>query len=244
MSDGVRKWISEEQRPTFEAFVAGLSPAEGTLEDLALAFAAASGHAEATRAIDAQLRLARPNIARIDADPSFLDEVHQVTLERLISPQRPRLREYAALGPLGAWLRATAVRVALDLKRRDAKERPEENLEALMGSTGSDKSAHRGLTAKQVSAAIRSALDSLSPRDRTLLRLHYFEGTTLDALARTYAVHRASIARWLAEARAVVMEKTRAQLASTHGGDELSDALMSVQSQLDVSFRQVFEAGE
>ncbi|MFT3711972.1 MAG: sigma-70 family RNA polymerase sigma factor [Archangium sp.] len=243
MDDQKRKWISDAQRTEFDAFVAELSPAPGTLDDLALAFAATRGDQTAARAIDTLLRESRPNVARIDGDPSFLDEVHQTTLERLFAPDRPRLREYKALGPLGAWLRATAVRVALDLKRATSKERPEENLEALMGGGGSEK-PHRSLTAKQVSAAIRTALDALSPRDRTLLKLHYFEGTTLDALARTYNVHRASVARWLADARAVVMEKTRAQLSSTHGGDELSDALMSVQSQLDVSFRQVFESGD
>jgi RNA polymerase sigma-70 factor (ECF subfamily) len=234
-------WISPALQPAFDAFVAELSPAAGTEDDLALAFAASHGDAAATRAIDALLREVRPNVARIDGDPSFLDEVHQHTLERLLATDQPRLREYAALGPLGAWLRATAVRVALDLKRRDAKERPAEDLEALVGATDRRDLAHRRLTAAQVSQAIRDALEHLTPRDRTLLRLHYFEGATLEALARTYSSHRATVARWLADARALVMERTRVALSSSLGGDELGDALGSIQSQLDVSFRQVFE---
>lgn len=233
------KWLSPELKPKFDAFVAELSPAAGTLDDLALAFAASHGHKDAQRALDALLREARPNVARIDGDASFLDEVHQTTLERLLTSNK--LREYKALGPLGAWLRATAVRVALDLKRKDNKERPAEDLEALVGSTHRNDLTSRKLTAAQVSQAIREALDHLTPRDRTLLRLHYFEGVTLEALARTYDSHRATVARWLADARALVMEKTRVALSSAVGGDELSDALNSIQSQIDVSFRQVFE---
>lgn len=235
----MEKWISPELEPKFDAFVSELSPADDTLDDLALAFAATHGNKDAHRALDALLRQARPNIARIDGDASFLDEVHQVTLERLLTSNK--LAEYKALGPLGAWLRATAVRVALDLKRKGNKERPAEDLEALVGSTDRRDLTSRKLTAAQVSQAIRESLEHLSPRDRTLLRLHYFEGVTLEALARTYDSHRATVARWLADARALVMERTRVALSSSVGGDELSDALNSIQSQIDVSFRQVFE---
>ena len=241
----VEGWISSSQREAFARAVENLSPAEGRVTDLAVAFAACHGNSEAQRLVEKTLRECRQNVARIDADPSFLDEVHQLTLSRLLTGAQPKLLAYAGLGPLGAWLRATAVRVAIDLRREGARERPEEDLEALVrvGSSRSD-SAVRGLTASKVSTAIRQALDSLSARDRTLLRLHYFEGTTLDALARMYSVHRASVARWLAEARALVLEETRRSLASSSGGDELEDALNSIQSQLEVSFRQVFEGSE
>jgi RNA polymerase sigma-70 factor (ECF subfamily) len=237
--------VPPEHRADFASSVAELAPAKGQLGDLALAFAACRGNATAQRTIEKVLRESRQNVARIDADPTFLDEVHQLTLTRLLSPPKPRLASYSGLGPLGAWLRATAVRVAIDLRRGSGRERPEEDLEALIRvSPGKRDSAVRGLTATQVSEAIRKALDTLSARDRTLLRLHYFEGTTLEALARMYTVHRATVARWLAEAREVVLAQTRLSLSSRAGGDELEDALGSIQSELDVSFRQIFEPGK
>jgi len=241
----IATWIPPAQRAEFAASVAELSPGTGLLAELALAFAACHGHPEAQRTIEKTLRECRQNVARIDADPTFLDEVHQLTLMRLLSPPKPRLASYSGLGPLGAWLRATAVRVAIDLRRGAGRERPEENLEALIHvSPGRRDNAVRGLTATQVSEAIRKALDSLSARDRTLLRLHYFEGTTLEALARMYTVHRATVARWLSEAREVVLAQTRLSLSSRAGGDELEEALGSIQSDLDVSFRQIFEPGD
>jgi RNA polymerase sigma-70 factor, ECF subfamily len=241
-SKDVARWIAPDQRAAFAQRVAELTPAKGVLGDLALAFAACHGHLQAQRVVEKTLRESRQNVARIDADPSFLDEVHQVTLTRLLSPPKPRLASYSGLGPLGAWLRATAVRVAIDLRRGRARELPEESLETLIHvGPGRPDSAVRGLTATQVADAIRKALDTLSSRDRTLLRLHYFEGTTLEALARMYSVHRATVARWLSDAREVVLAQTRRSLSSRSGGDELEEVLGSVQSQLDVSFRQIFE---
>lgn len=239
---GLERWIEPAQRAAFAQSVSELTPAAGVLGDLALAFAACHGHLEAQRLVEKTLRECRQNVARIEADPTFLDEVHQVTLTRLLSPPNPRLASYSGLGPLGAWLRATAVRVAIDLRRGSARELPEENLETLIHvGPGRPDGALRGLTGAQVSAVIRKALDTLSSRDRTLLRLHYFEGTTLEALARMYSVHRATVARWLSEAREVVLAQTRLSLSSRAGGDELEDVLGSIQSQLDVSFRQIFD---
>jgi len=53
------------------------------------------------------------------------------------------------------------------------------------------------------------ALEALSARQRNLLRQHYIDGVSLEALAGLYRVHRATAARWLADARQAVLSHVR-----------------------------------
>jgi RNA polymerase sigma-70 factor, ECF subfamily len=92
-----------------------------------------------------------------------------------------------------------------------------------------------------VVAALRDALASVSPRARTLLRLHYLDGLTVDDLGRMYGVHRATAARWVAAARETVFDETRQRIEAGLGlGEEsAADVVRLVQSQLAVSFHRL-----
>ena len=61
-------------------------------------------------------------------------------------------------------------------------------------------------------AALGRAMRSLPRRERSLLRQHYLDKMSLDAVAKAYRVHRATAARWLADAREAVLAKTKAEL--------------------------------
>src|SRR5882762_8021628 len=89
-----------------------------------LAFACSSGDPQAIRILDDQY-LARTErvIARVDAAPAFVDEVKQALRIRLLVGPPPRIGQYAATGPLGAWLRVTALRMALDLRPAEGAKR-------------------------------------------------------------------------------------------------------------------------
>jgi RNA polymerase sigma-70 factor (ECF subfamily) len=89
--------------------------------------------------------------------------------------------------------------------------------------------------------AFERGVMSLTARDRNLLRLHLLGGVTLEKLAAMYDVHRATIVRWLAAARAAVLEETRRGLGAELGlgASELESLMVAVQSRLDVSVERM-----
>ncbi|HZU81492.1 MAG TPA: sigma factor-like helix-turn-helix DNA-binding protein, partial [Polyangiaceae bacterium] len=90
--------------------------------------------------------------------------------------------------------------------------------------------------------AFAAAVAGLERRDRTLLRLHLLGGVSLEQLAAVYGVHRATVVRWLAAARAQVLDATRANLIARLGvrADELESLMGLVQSRFDVSVERLF----
>jgi RNA polymerase sigma-70 factor (ECF subfamily) len=79
----------------------------------------------------------------------------------------------------------------------------------------------RSRYARELEGALSMALEGLSPRERNLLRQHYRDGLSLDAVARLYRVHRATAARWLADVRQAVLVRVRDTLRA---GGALSDS--------------------
>src|SRR5438128_2172894 len=61
--------------------------------------------------------------------------------------------------------------------------------------------------------AVRGGIAALGRRERTLLRQHFIDGVSLDQLAVLHRVHRATIARWIAQARRTLLELIRASLS-------------------------------
>ena len=77
----------------------------------------------------------------------------------------------------------------------------------------------------------------LSPRARTMLRLHLVHGLTIDEIAPMHKVHRATAARWLARARGEVLERSRARLGQLLETDarDVESIMHLIASRLDVS---------
>src|SRR5262249_24940842 len=155
----------------------------------------------------------------------------------------PKIAQYRAGGPLGAWVRVAAVRTALDL--------------CGTVSFGGDASHHRGnpvlaaLDPEQhlvrskygplFEAALRDVVGELSKRARNLLRFHYVSGMSLDAIARIYHVHRATVVRWLAAIRDDVESALSTRLWQDLGvsPSELRSLWNAIRSDVDVSLSRL-----
>ncbi len=189
-------------------------------EDLYLACACCERVPSALEAFHRELMPeVRAAARRIDASPDFADELTQAATLRLLfgsSDGEPRLATYAGTGPLRAWIRIAAMRMAMNAirdGRRYLLVEDEAFLDLPDGSAlspGDRKTRSR--YAEVCAEALRAALASLSPRERTLLRMHHLHGLTIDDLAPKYNVHRASIARWIARARDRLLAHTRAEV--------------------------------
>ena len=90
---------------------------------------------------------------------------------------------------------------------------------------------------KPVESAMTAALAQLGDRERVLLRLHLVERMSIDRLGTIYGVNRATAARWLANARAAVLQATRAGVRrELRVSESERDSIISlVDSQLQVS---------
>lgn len=237
---------------TFVAFAAPLPEASVArfAEDLFLACACTGGDDAAIRVFEELLLPAALTAIRaIEPTPTFVDEATQRLRTHLLVGERdgrPRIAAYAARGPLRAWVGVSAARVALMMRRssKRAKEIPEDDWTVAIGAT-STGNPELDLLKRQhavaFSAALGEAARGLEPRLRSVLRMHLVDDLTIDEIGATYAVHRATAARWIQRARDALYASTRRLLADrlALSSTEFDRIAQLVQSQLDVSLSQL-----
>ena len=179
-------------------------------------------------------------ISRIDSDSEFIEEALQTLRARLLVGPRAKIADYAARGPLVAWLSVAAARVALDaIRSRNARKLHHADLPDRLAQAESSplndivKSRYRD----SFQRALKNAIHALPARERNLLRLQLVGRCSIDQLGRMYLVHRATAARWLEAARNRVFESVRQQMKAEHhlSDGEFDSIARGVRSQLDLS---------
>ncbi len=152
-----------------------------------------------------------------------------------------RIADYRGFGSLGSWLKVTAVHSFIDLTRHDARQRIDDGFdqddlaELASPSTGPERAGIKRELGEAVKRALADGVATLSPRERSFLRHAHVEGRTLDQIAATYRIHRATVARVLAAARQALLERMQTALGSAA---DLAD----LDSQLDLSLTRVLRA--
>ncbi|MFY2560671.1 sigma-70 family RNA polymerase sigma factor [Corallococcus terminator] len=217
--------------------------------DLYLACACERGLPSAHAALERHLfpKVARA-ISRVRGGGVDAKEVLQQLRQRLLVPSKdggePRIAEYQGGGPLAAWLRAAAVRTALNLQRAEGRRaRAEEDADGSMfervGEAGDDLELDylRRRHQEDFREALSGALASLSPRERTVLRLHVVDGVSLESIGVMYRAHKSTVSRWVSNARQTVLVGVRERLAERLrlSSGELHSLMHAVRSQLDLS---------
>lgn len=213
--------------------------------DLYLACACASGDPRAVELFTKRLLAdVRPYLVPVGA-AELAEDVRQILLERLFvgtEDAPPKIAAYSGHGQLAAWVRVSAVRIALSLRRGErASEAPPagEELDPLLPAVDPELDALKLRYAAEFNAALRDAFAALPPRDRALLKLHYVDGVPVERIASAYNAHRVSASRWLSAARARVLEETSRLLRERRrlSESEFESLTRLVRSQLDVSLR-------
>jgi RNA polymerase sigma-70 factor, ECF subfamily len=212
--------------------------------DLRLALACAEGDARAIARLEKEFLSEVPRfVARISRETEFIEEVQQRLRERLLvapAGQKCRIAEYGARGPLGAWIRVAAVRVALDLKRERSGVVPSAtDVRTLPRDAELDLARHRdGAAFKE---ALTDALGSLDADERAILRLRYVDGLTVEKVGKIYGVHAATIVRRLAASRQRVVARVRERLFATQKlrARDVDSLAELVQSQLELSLTRL-----
>jgi RNA polymerase sigma-70 factor (ECF subfamily) len=212
--------------------------------DLYLACACASGDPRALKAFESHF-LARVDafVAHINSASEFAAEVRQRLRTRLLvgdGNSLPRIAQYSGQGPLGAWVRMAATRAALDLQRASGLQLEANRVPDLGARVPPEVQLLRKRYAGEYKAALRQAWTALTVRERSILRLHFADGSSAEEVGVVFRVHRATATRWISAARQRMMDLTlqivgeRLRLPRA----ELQSIAHLIRSELDLSISQ------
>jgi len=185
-----------------------------------------------------------------------LDELMQLLRMKLLVPSphgdagtsaKLLIERYAGRGKLAGFVKVTATREAISRFRKrsigDAQAAPFDPELLFLPAPGTDPGlqALKGATRAAFREALAVAFEALEPRERNLLRLHLLGGVTLDKLATMHGAHRATIVRWLRDARERVLDRTRAELSGRLGvrADEVDSLIGLATSHLDLTLERL-----
>ena len=205
------RWSVSEIAPTYPA-------------DVFLCAACMIGCREAYQALErAHFPALRTPICRIVGDLAGVEDVLQEVRTRLLVGDSPRIASYRGDGPLASWVRRVALRIAQDARRARVQERERHRKLAcaqLCLSAGTTPPPElpeaSGQLARLCESAWREAIGSLDPMHRCLLYYNCVCGVSIDTLAPLYCKHRATIARYIGDAKRKVRRLVREILAE-HG---------------------------
>ena len=225
------------------------------IDDLFLAQWCVTGDARAIAAFE--------RVHRTDLDAVFGrfrqlavtgDEMRQALRIKLFvgaTGKGPRIADYSGFGFLQNWVRVTALRTLVDLARSERARKLEEvfadeDMLAMAAPDALDSRYTRDQINRAIKQAFALAISALAPRQRNFLRHAHVDALTLDQIAALYNIHRATVARTLAQARETMMTATRRALAVQLdlADDQLESLVRAADSCIDLSLSRVLRAPE
>jgi RNA polymerase sigma-70 factor (ECF subfamily) len=217
--------------------------------DLYLACSCVDGVAQGLACFDEHhIRTLPARLRRLDLAATVVEEMQQVLRERLLvaRPGHPaRIETYTGRGPLHAWVRAAAVRVALNLLRATAREDLSGDDEPPISSVtmSPDRELRHAAYARAITDALREATRELSAEDRLLLQLHFVDGCSAEQIGRTLGINRVTAHRRLVRAYRQIERGGIARLRQRLGlaSEDLESVLSITRSRLEISVRALLE---
>jgi RNA polymerase sigma-70 factor, ECF subfamily len=184
-------------------------------------------------------------LSRRRASSDDADDAAQTIHERLLLAKPgapPKITEYAGRGSLRSWVSTMAATTLLMMQRASNRRREEPPDEAsefanIASSAAPDLAYMKTRYKSELEEAIVVSLESLSVRERAILKLHLGQRLSIDRIGAMYRVDRSTAARWIAAARdaliAAARSAARARLRLTD--EECESIAELVRSELHVS---------
>ena len=242
---------------TAEAFVGfvgarlepGQDPSALAAEALYLVAACLTGVRDAQRLfIERHQSEVERHVRRLAGTPEVMAELVQELWTQLLFPgpdgAPPRLAQYRGRGPLEAWLRVTIVRRGVDLTRQKKSVDFEEVAFERAAASNPELSVLRRRHREDIAAIFREAAAATPREDRTLLKMHYADGATMNELAVVFRTSRSGIHRKVEGARDALMGRIaalvreRLSLAESQQGSMLAIFQSDLRDQLGRLLRE------
>ena len=167
------------------------APLEPT--DLYLCCACIAAQPAALRSFESYAAgVAEAAIRRIHDEHDFVRDCLQELWKRALLGDHAKLRSYSGRGPLQAWVRVAATRVALDRRRADKRhvKREVQLSETLAASeVSAEASVLKARFGRAFQEALRRAVTGLSEQERNVLRMHVVGRCSIDEIGLAYDVH-------------------------------------------------------
>jgi RNA polymerase sigma-70 factor (ECF subfamily) len=218
----------------------GHAPHADHAGDVALACACARGDKEALAIFENEMLARVPSyLVRIRGPSTLVDDVRQELRQKLLVSDSgtPKIADFAGDGSLESWLRVGAVRTALKMVQHT--ERAEKPIEEAVAATSPELELVRARHREDFERAVRESFRSLSPAERTLLRLRFVDGLELEALAALQRSHRSTVVRKLAAARMHMVDEVRRILREQKNltASEIRSIIAVLRSELELTLR-------
>jgi RNA polymerase sigma-70 factor (ECF subfamily) len=193
----------------------------------------------------------RSYLRKINPALDFADQVRALLMEHLLAKpsqggEEPSIARYSGRGPLAAWLRVTAIRIARRLERK-AKSRPDLPHQSIDHIVAEKRDPELDLVlrncATEFKAAFQTTITALSPDERAVLRFYYLDGMTVQTISEVYRVNKSTVTRWLASARSRILRETNRLLRQRLELEpvELAAMIEAINSQLDLSIQRCLQ---
>jgi len=173
--------------------------------------------------------------------------------------KKSKLAYYSGRGSLAGWLRAVVSQLAIDEYRKQSRfvqveeHRDFENL-AEESSNNSDNhnvvhhvdNPEEQLTSEQtsrdVSLALKHAVETLDAEDRLVMKLYYFDDLKLKEIAAMFGYHEATASRKLVRIQTEIRKSVEKKLKAEHGWSEIEVKryLSETASKLGLSVEKLF----
>ncbi len=193
------------------------------VEDLYLAFACGQGDRAALAVFEAELL---PSVVRVfgrmNIPAAVGDDVLGALRERLFVPAHgaaPLIADYSGRGRLVCWLRSVAAKTALKALRGQRRFVDLERADQLP-IVDAELAQLRGADAAAFREALSSAFAGLARDQRNVLRQHFLDGLTFEALGRLHGIHLSTAWRRVEAARLALVDAVRARLGEALGASE------------------------
>lgn len=220
------------------------------LEELYLTSACAAGDEAAQVYFNDQFLSQIPTfIAGLRLSEAQVEDVQHSLRERLLFAAEQgerRIGHFAGQGALAQWLRVSAVRAGLNLKRNKNTQAvafdPADIVEQVVARDGDPElELLRRRYQQEFKAAVRAAFAALSEDDRGVLHMYYVGGLNTRQIAKLYSVVSTTASRWVDKARDRLSAAALASLrASLNVNDtQIRSLYRALASQMDLSLRAV-----
>ena len=235
-------------------------------DDLCLIIACESGNESAwgdlVSSFDATVKSAARKYAKNAEDAEDLAGSIWAELYGLKKDADGRLKSklvyYSGRGSLGGWLRAVTNQLAIDNFRKESKfvqieesrefenlanesSENSENAKVVHGSDNPEENFSRRQTEKDVSDALKQAINELEAEDKLILKLYYFDDLKLKDIGATLGFHEATASRKLVRIQTEIRKSVEKNLQTKHGWrkDEVKRHLTDAASKLGMNFEKL-----
>jgi len=171
---------------------------------------------------------------------------------------KSKLAYYSGRGSLAGWLRAVTNQLAIDQFRKESKfvqieetrefenlanesSENSDNVKIVHGSDNPEENFSQKQTQRDVSEALKQAIDKLEAEDKLILKLYYFDDLKLKDIGATLGFHEATASRKLVRIQTEIRKSVEKILQKQHGWqpEEVKRYLSDAASKLGMNFEKL-----